>query len=151
MGAGGLWMPFHCDDKRTNRWALETLDELMSMAKSTQNPLAEIVPTLVLKKESSAPTVEDFASDQYNMDGKNLKSNNIPDWTTDPRIEFQHLTTEMLSWQNNVHKLRIPNASTLIKAGYDYCWFFKPPIVDTTRMLKVSCIIDSRYMINFLS
>ena len=137
MGAGGLWMPFHCDDKRTDRWALETLDELMRMAKSTNNSLAEIVPTLLLKRDSSAATVEDFASHQYNMDGKSLQSNNIPDWTSDPRLEFQHLSTEMLSWQNNVHKLRIPNASTLLEAGYDYCWLFKPPVVDTARMLEV--------------
>ena len=30
MGAGGLWMPFHCDDPRTGRWAAETLDELFT-------------------------------------------------------------------------------------------------------------------------
>ena len=139
-------MPFRCDDNRTDRWALETLDELMTISKSSKFPSVEIVPTLVLKRNSSAATVEDFASDDYNMDGKSIKSDNIPDWATDPRLQFQHLSTEMLSWQNNVHKLRIPSATTLLNAGYNFCWLFRPPIVDTEVMLKVGFIVFFRLM-----
>ena len=62
----------------------------------------------------------------------------LPEWTKDSRIAFQHLTIEMLEWQNHVLKLKIPSIEVLKKAGYKYGWLFKPPIVDAPRMLMVS-------------
>ena len=41
QGAGGLWMPFHCDDPRTDRWSIETLDELYPMGEDPNNDFVE--------------------------------------------------------------------------------------------------------------
>jgi D-amino-acid oxidase len=135
MGAGGLWMPYKCDDRRVDAWAKETLDELLNESK--HNKAVEIVPTVFLTKKHTGDTVDNFAHFNKNdyKDGTNLKSI-LPEWSKDPRISFQHVSIEMLAWQNNVFKMRIPSQEVLLKAGYTNAWFFKPPIVDAPRMLS---------------
>ncbi|CAE7235759.1 DAO [Symbiodinium sp. CCMP2592] len=120
MGAGGLWMPFHCDDPRTDRWATETLDELLdyTVAKeSAEARLVEIVPTVKLMKEL-------------------IQSTTLGEWTSDPRLKFQQLTVEMLSQQNSVNRLRIPSEHELLNAGYRHAHLFFTPIVNATLMLQ---------------
>lgn len=145
MGAGGLWMPFRCDDPRVNRWSMETLDELMLLAQQQQatgdgpdaTSLVEIVPAVSLRRQHGGPVVDDFAKNQYTAQrGGATVSAALPSWTTDARLEFQHLTVEMLTWQNTVNKLRIPSEQVLKDAGYLYAWFFKPPIVNAPVMLE---------------
>lgn len=135
VGSGGLWMPYKCDDPRIDNWAKETLNELLELSKLSN--AVEIVPTIFLMKKHAGDTVDNFADFNKNdyKDGTNLRSV-LPEWSKDPRISFQHLTTEMLSWQNTVLKLRIPSQEVLLKAGYSNAWFFRPPIVDAPRMLS---------------
>jgi D-amino-acid oxidase len=139
MGAGGLWMPFHCDDKRTSRWALETLDELMTEV-DKDDPLVEIVHTVQLKRKHEGPSVGDYVSSISSEAARQREGGDLPlpEWTKDPRLDFQHMTAEMLSWQNIVFKLRLPSESQLKRLGYLHAWHFKPPIVDSPRMLEVS-------------
>jgi len=132
-GAGGLWMPFHCDDPRTDRWAFETLDELWK-AQEQGNRNIELVPAVAFKRHHSGPEVMDYISENYDMKGTGGESP-LPAWTTDPRLQFQHLTVEMLSWQNTVFKLRLPSQMQLLAAGYKHAWFFKTPIIDSPNML----------------
>lgn len=132
-------MPYHCDDDRVNRWALETLDELLhnvaGSSASTGDSFVEIVPTLCLKRNHHGPSVQDYV---YNDDdaGGGGGGSPLPKWTSDPRLAFQHLTVEMLFWQNEVLKLRIPSQAELVEAGYMHGWLFRPPIVDAPRMLR---------------
>ena len=32
-GAGGLWMPYKCDDPRVDRWAMDTLNDLLPLSR----------------------------------------------------------------------------------------------------------------------
>jgi len=146
MGAGGLWMPYKCEDKRVDKWAKDTLDELLHLCtlekeKSDSNrPLVEIVPALYLKNTHQGTVVDDiknFGAKDYCAD-KGNKMSPLPEWTKDSRIAFQHLTIEMLEWQNHVLKLKIPSIDVMRNAGYNYGWLFKPPIVDAPNMLMVS-------------
>lgn len=141
MGAGGLWMPYKCDDKRIDKWAIETLDELLEMSKSPENNAVEIVPTLYLTSSHRGPTIDDFVKSDYQSTTQKYQT--FPEWTRDKRILFQHLTIEMLCWQNNVFKLRIPSQEDLLNAGYSNAWVFHPPVVDPPRMLNVSRILTS--------
>jgi hypothetical protein len=64
-------------------------------------------------------------------------------------LEFQHLTIEMLGWQNSIFKLRVPSPKILAQAGYMHTWLFRTPIVNSPRMLEVSsniicCLWNSR-------
>jgi len=59
-----------------------------------------------------------------------IYSDSFPAWTKDPRLEFQHLSLEMLWYQNNVHKLRLPSLDVMKDAGYNYAWFLKTPVID---------------------
>lgn len=79
-GAGGLWMPYKCNDCRIDQWALETLDELLELSSLVNNAGAavEIVPALVLLRENDTHV------------------NNPPLWTKDSRIKFQTITPEIL-------------------------------------------------------
>jgi D-amino-acid oxidase len=129
-------MPFHCDDPRTDRWAIETLDEIFPFAKDPQNACVEIVPAVTLHRDHKGPAQEDFQELDY-KDGRGGKSPKLPAWSSDPRIQFQHLTVEMLSWQNYVYRLRIPTQQQLKDAGYLYSWFFQAPIIDPPKMLMV--------------
>jgi D-amino-acid oxidase len=129
MGAGGLWMPFHVNDPRVDRWAQETLDELLPIGNDETNDLVEIVPTVV----------SDFVKqgDYKSEPGHHTITTKFPNWTTmDDRIAFQHMTVEMLSWQNIIYRLRIPSQQELIDAGYLHAWMFRPPIVDAPKMLQ---------------
>ena len=139
MGAGGLWMPFHVNDQRVNRWAKETLDELIPIGNDETTKIVEIVPTIVLLKDHTGPVVSDFVNQgDYKCEpGAHTETTSFPEWTTmDERIAFQHMTIEMLSWQNIVYRLRIPSQQELIDAGYSYAWLFRPPIVDAPNMLQ---------------
>ena len=139
VGAGGLWMPFHCDDPRVDRWSMETLDELIPMIgeRFQDQTLVERVPAVELRRTHGGPQLDDFTKNKYTPQlGGSTISPVLPDWTKDPRIEFQHVTVEMLSWQNIVHKMRIPSEQILRDAGYLYAWFFKPPIVNSPVMLN---------------
>jgi len=127
-------MPFHCDDPRTDRWAKETLDELYPLGKDTSKSLVELVPTLALHSENRGPTTADFVI-KDKTSGKE-GSSQLPSWASDARLNFQHMTTEMLWWQNSVNRLKIPSEKELLAAGYNYAWFFIPPIVDCPRMLE---------------
>jgi D-amino-acid oxidase len=134
-------MPFHCDDPRTDRWALETLDELLSVHDpKSSSPHVEQVPTVVLKRNHHGPNMGDFLSDDYKS-GTGANSP-LPSWSTDRRLDFQHLTVEMLCWQNRVHRLKLPTQDELTAAGYKHAWLFRPPVVDCPKMLEVSVTVD---------
>lgn len=124
QGAGGLWMPFRCNDERVTKWSIETLDELLAKVsdKEKKEPI-EIVPAVMLHKKNHFHPI-----------------NILPEWTKDKRLEFQHMTLEMLMFQNDVHKLRIPSRGEIEAAGYQYNWLFKTPIVNTTKMLQVNIL-----------
>ncbi|CAJ1940098.1 unnamed protein product [Cylindrotheca closterium] len=134
QGAGGLWMPFHCDDPRTDRWAKETLDELYPIGKDDSKSLVELVPTLALHRNNHGPTTLDFTRNDY-ASGTGGASQ-LPAWSTDARLQFQHMTTEMLYWQNYINRLKIPPEQDILAAGYSYAWLFNPPIVDCPKMLE---------------
>ena len=137
VGAGGLWMPYHCDDFRVNQWAMETLDELWQEASKQESSAVEVVHAVVLQRQHNGPTVSDFISEDYKS-GLGGDSP-LPEWSNDSRLEFQHLTAEMLSWQNQIYKLRIPSQKELVKMGYLHAWLFRAPITDAPRKLEV-CI-----------
>lgn len=136
MGAGGLWMPYHIQDERVCRWSKETLDELLQIATNKDNKLVEIVPLVMLLRDHRGPVVDDFLGHYKCAPGEQTNVEAIPEWAMDPRIEFQHLTVEMLSWQNIVYKLKIPPEREILEAGYRHAWFFRPPVVDPPRMLQ---------------
>ena len=131
VGAGGLWMPFHCDDERTNEWAYETLNELTHHADSSAldpknsdaiKSLVEVVPAISFKQK---PTIEP------------------PTWATDPRsraLKFQTLTMDDLYKQSIDNDFRLPKREVIDEAGYKHSWLFYPPIVDSPRMLMVRII-----------
>ena len=119
VGSGGLWMPFHCDDKRTDKWALETLDELLQMAATTEN-IVEIVPAIKLLRNHSGPSIKDFTSNDGKYKPLSHLTCNLPEWTFDSRLSFQHLTVEMLTWQNKINKLRIPYEAKLVSFSLSY-------------------------------
>jgi D-amino-acid oxidase len=101
VGAGGLWMPFHVNDHahRASRWATETLDELMPLAHDPNSHLAEIVPAVVLKRAHAGPSIDEFATYPYkSTPGEQMDTVTLPEWSSDQRLLFQHLTVEMLSW-----------------------------------------------------
>jgi hypothetical protein len=132
-------MPYRCDDPRVDRWAIETLDELLNEAAATTDSTVELVHTVVLQRQHNGPTVSDFISDDY--DSGRGGNSPLPEWTSDSRLDFQHLTVEMLSWQNQLYKLRIPCEKELVQMGYLHAWLFRAPITDSPRKLQVcSCI-----------
>lgn len=137
QGAGGLWMPVACDDPRTDQFGLETLQELWSQGLDPKSELVEILPAVVLKREHSGPNVDEFVTHQYEAaPGGRTETNRMPGWSKDPRLKFQHLTVEMLSWQNITYQLRLPPEQELKEAGYLYAWMFYTPVVNTIKMLE---------------
>jgi hypothetical protein len=113
---------------------METLDELLQEA-ATEDSTVELVHTVVLQRQHNGPTVSDFISNDYDSGcGGNSP---LPEWTSDARLDFQHLTAEMLSWQNQVYKMRIPSQKELVKLGYLHAWLFRAPITDSPRKLEV--------------
>lgn len=118
QGAGGYWMPFHCDDDRVVKWSRQTLDELLPKANTEEEPV-EIVPAVAFHKQNHVYPV-----------------NTLPEWTQDTRLNFQAMSIEMLHWQNKIHGLRIPSQETLQEAGYDYSWLYFSPVVNAPKMLE---------------
>jgi D-amino-acid oxidase len=120
-------MPYHCEDKRVDKWAMETLDELWEeAARGGPSSTVEVIHAVMLKREHGGPSVSHFVTGETPL----------PEWTSDKRLDFQHLTTEMLSWQNQIYKLRIPSEKELVKLGYLHAWFFRAPITDAPRKLE---------------
>jgi D-amino-acid oxidase len=137
MGAGGLWMPYHAHGSQLNRWALETLDELWHMASLDphQNALVELLPLVMLFQHHQGPSLDDFQEDTHSS-SSSRSDGPLPEWVLDARLEFQHLTIEMLAWQNLVYRLRIPPLRELHAAGYRHAWLLRQvPVVDPPRLL----------------
>lgn len=138
MGAGGLWMPFRVDDNlhRVDRWALQTFDELYPLAINKDCDLVELLPAISLFRYHHG---EKFL-EEYETNSDSHVTNDMstvpPSWTKDRRLEFQHLTIEMLAWQNTVMRLKIPPETELKEAGYLHAWLFKTPIVECVKMLQ---------------
>ena len=105
------------------------------MGEDPNNDLVEHVYTVSLKSKHGGPVTEDFIAKDYHR-GTGGKSP-MPAWSTDSRLDFQHVTTHMLAWQNIVLKLRLPPEKELLDAGYENAWIFKPPIVDSPKMIQV--------------
>jgi hypothetical protein len=111
------------------------------MAKDITDDRVEIVPTVILQRINTGPGVKHFLA--VTKEDPNHKSP-FPEWTSDPILEFQHMSLEMLSWQNNVYQLRIPPEQELKEAGYLYAWLFHPPIVNSPVMLEVRQLTRQR-------
>lgn len=139
MGAGGLWMPYKCDDTRIDKWSIETLNELLTTSSKNVNLPIEIVPTIYLTSSHRGPRIDD-ENCEINSNVQTKSSTPLPEWTKDPRISFQHLTVEMLWWQNRVFNLKIPSEKDLLDAGFTHAWFFNAPIVNPPKMLMVRSI-----------
>jgi D-amino-acid oxidase len=144
VGAGGLWIPFHVHGEHVDTWALQTLDAWLALAKQEPS-LVEIVPAVMLLQQHRGPILEDYIAQHdadvgtmnHPQDGTSIGiSARLPGWANDPRLHFQHLTVEMLSWQNAVHQLRLPDETTLKQAGYLHAWLFHPPVVDPPNLLQ---------------
>jgi len=120
-------MPFTCDDPRVDRWALETLEELWNVQDKS---LVEILPAISLHRENSGPSVESMGKDSY------FDSSHFPVWTQDSRLQFQHLTVEMLDYQNQAFRLRIPPLKEMLDAGYKHAWLFQSPVCNSPKMLQ---------------
>ncbi len=125
-GAGGLWMPYKCDDERVGKWSSQTLDELLHDYSVVDSAPIEVVTTIFLKCGHS----------NYRKDGGKY----LPEWTKDPRLNFQCLTIEKLWRQNQDLQLRIPSEKDLLNAEYTHAWLFNAPVVDPPRMLIVSFV-----------
>lgn len=134
QGAGGLWMPFHCDDPRTDRWALETLDEIFPMAQDSNNSLVALKHVVSLQRHHHGPITDDFVADDY--DRGTGGSSRLPAWSMDSRLEFQNVTLEQVAWQNQVLKLKLPPLHRVQAAGYHHAWHFRAPIIDSPLMLE---------------
>ena len=125
MGAGGLWMPFHCDDSRTDRWSFETLSELMRLSSSgygSDPSLVEILPAMAFKQS-------------------NDEQSDVPGWATDPSskcLEFQQLSVDKLYEESKSRRFRLPSKDVIQNAGYSNAWLFNTPIIDAPKMLMVS-------------
>lgn len=127
-------MPFHCDDPRTDRWAMETLDEIYPFAVDDDNPLVELRYALSLKQKHEGPDTEDMIAKDYHK-GTGGKSQ-LPAWSTDARLQFQNMTLEQVAWQNSVYKIKLPSLSKAQAAGYNHAWFFETPIIDCPKMME---------------
>lgn len=134
QGAGGLWMPYICEDARADLWGMETLNEIYPIAEDTENSLVDLRYVLSLKRKHEGPDTEDFVANDYHKGtgGKSM----LPNWSSDARFKFQNVTLEQVAWQNQIHQLRLPCLSTAQAAGYNHAWFFHTPVVDTTKMLE---------------
>ena len=123
-------MPFHAEDDRLERWAIETLDELLTTYKNTG--LVEIVPSVLLQKREEP---DEYTENELVLTDS-LEDILRPPWTRDRRINFQDVGINYLSWRNLKEKLRIPPEEELAEAGYTNAWFFRPPVVDAPKMLE---------------
>lgn len=77
------------------------MNKLVSFTSDPESDLVEIVRAILLMREHGGPAVEEFATHKYEQKlGGSTHTEKLPPWTKDPRLQFQHLTVEMLSWQN---------------------------------------------------
>lgn len=135
MGAGGLWMPFHCDDARTDGWSFETLFELSSRFLDNSSSRSASI--------DAPPLVETLPAVAFKRDDRSQ----IPEWATDPRSEslsFQQLSINELYDKSKSQGFRLPKKEVMEGAGYSHAWLFRTPIIDSPKMLMVSmftCII----------
>ncbi len=115
-------MPFHCDDSRTDRWSLETLDELTRLSSDDCSPAGKLVEKLpaVIFSRNRQPA---------------------PSWALDANgtsLDFQNLSIEELYNQSESRRFRLPKKEAIEVAGYTHAWLFQTKIVDTPKMLMVS-------------
>ena len=88
-----------------DRWALETLEELLSLDDDDDDEkkeLVEVVPIVCLHRGYGGPIWPEFTQNHYRQ---MTPSKQLPILMTDPRLPSQNLSVEMLSWQNMVHRL----------------------------------------------
>ena len=112
QGAGGLWMPFHCDDTRVDRWASDTLDELV---KQHANPAhnVEIVPVIRFKRQYSEQ----------------------PTWASNALLKYKQLDVDSLYKYATQNNIRLPRRDVFERAGYTNASLFHAPIVDCPNEL----------------
>jgi len=134
QGAGGLWMPFHCDDERTDRWAAHQLKEYHDDVNGDINKncssssVIELVPTLSFKQDA-APVTSSTDTNSY------LNDHDAPSWALSPGSEvlnFQSFSPSQLKWQSEVTKVHVPDFA----GEYDKAWQWTSPVVDCPRSLK---------------
>jgi D-amino-acid oxidase len=129
QGAGGLWMPFHCDDVNTNRWARTTLLKYLSLAETPEEPLGkhvEIVQTTVYKN------LTQFSKND--TDSYTNPTSSHPPWATEnPELVFQAINMSQLEWQGSLSSMHIPDT---MKDNYSDAWTFKAPIIDSLKYME---------------
>lgn len=113
MGAGGLFMPFHCDDTRVDGWASDTLDELTNQHTNSDRNV-EVVPVVAFKRQSTE----------------------LPTWSKSAFLKFQQLDVDSLYKHGSQNNIRLPQRETIENAGYTHAWLFHPPIVDAPNALN---------------
>ncbi|KAL7537363.1 hypothetical protein ACHAXR_007768 [Thalassiosira sp. AJA248-18] len=131
MGAGGLWMPFHCDDSRTDRWAFETLSELSRLSSNSFSGGSEAQSK---PGHSNASLVEILPAVSFKRNGQSK----IPGWALDTRgksLAFQHVSIEELYARGMCQHFRLPRKDVMEEAEYSHAWLFQTPIVDAPKML----------------
>ena len=112
MGAGGLWMPFHCDDTRVDRWAHETLSELLT---KEDDGVVEMLSAVAFKRN---------------------QKNALPNWATNnTELLFQQLSINELYKESKSQSFRLPRRDVMVDAGYRYAWLFQTPIVNCPKYL----------------
>ena len=133
MGAGGYWMPFHCDDARCDRWSMETYDEYYQYFVNNNNNNQNNN-----NNNNNQNNNKDLVERMYAVIPRRTKAmQQLPGWTQqDPRLEFQELSTEMLAWQNSVLQLKIPPLQELKNAGYEHAWLFRTIVVNPPNMMQ---------------
>jgi len=122
-------MPYKCDDPRVDKWAVQTLAELM--------PIATTSPAFQSKE--TAPSPVELVPSVYFYD-KPVEAfddpDSLPEWTQDPQLRFEVISVDDLMKKNEELKLRIPPKGQLVEAGFQSAWLFYPPIIDTAKMLE---------------
>ena len=132
MGAGGLWMPFHCDDARTDRWAFETLDELLTLdSRDHDKGLAGTSGACGKSLVEILPAIS-FKNNRVEAPGWAVKSESA-------RLRFQSLTMDELYDESKSQNFRLPQKEAWEEAGYSHAWLFHAPIVNSPKMLMVRC------------
>ncbi|GMH47212.1 hypothetical protein TrLO_g8658 [Triparma laevis f. longispina] len=136
-GAGGLWMPFHCEDVRVEKWAKHQLEEyleminvepLLSVPHSSPSPYYSQITSL-LPSNPPPSSITTKAADT----GTYSPTFTPPSWATDPRLNYQTLTMHQLEWQKAVTKIHVPS---VLLDSYSTCHTFSAPIVDSPEILN---------------
>lgn len=139
VGAGGLWMPFRCDDPRVDRWALETLDELWPYgsagSRSTSSTTTSNATRTTIRNGESNTDIQPPPDLVEILPAISFLRNPVPalpSWTKDPRIQFRQCPIHELDHED----LQIPLLAELEAVGYTYAWYFHTPIVNSPVMLQ---------------